>query len=161
MKIKIFLDDERVPCDGYRIAYYLSATADRDYMAFLKDEKENFDCIEGRGARADIIGDADSIVYLESKGIHFDWIVCRTVEEAIEIASLGNVSYISFDNDLQQTLEGVDLAKWLIKEDMDNGILTDDFDFFVHSQNVPAAGLIISKMEEYLEYKNNNRILGP
>ena len=81
-----------------------------------------------------------------------------TVEGAIDwMDNLGNgcPNFISFDNDLKRELEGKDLAKWIIEKDLDmNGrFIPDDFEFFVHSQNIKAKEAINSLLSNYLEFK--------
>jgi len=82
------------------------------------------------------------------------FVVARSVPEAITlIEARGAPCYISFDNDLGQELEGHHLARWIVRRDMDLGgaFLAEDFDFFVHSQNVPAAANIDGLLRNYLD----------
>ncbi len=81
-----------------------------------------------------------------------DVVMFTTVEGAIDfIQTNGCPSFISFDNDLQRNLEGIDLAKWLIEQDLDNpGFIPKDFQFFVHSQNSVAASRLVSLLDQYL-----------
>jgi len=78
-----------------------------------------------------------------------------TVEGAIDyIEKNGCPNFISFDNDLQRDLEGLDLAKWLIEKDLDNpGFIPKDFKFFVHSQNIIAKEKIYSRLNQYLSVR--------
>lgn len=78
-----------------------------------------------------------------------------TVEGAIDYMEReGCPSFISFDNDLQRDLEGIDLAKWLVEKDLDNpGFIPHDFQFFVHSQNIAAKKAIYSYLGQYLEQR--------
>lgn len=82
-----------------------------------------------------------------------------TVEGAIDwIERNGCPNFISFDNDLKRDLEGKDLAKWLVNKDLDeNGaFIPEDFEFFVHSQNIEAKKSIYSLLNEYLSFKQKN-----
>lgn len=81
-----------------------------------------------------------------------------TVEGAQDyIERNGCPFFISFDNDLQRDLEGVDLAKWLIERDLDiPGTIPEDFQFFVHSQNV-AAQRIYGLLNQYLELRGSTK----
>lgn len=79
-----------------------------------------------------------------------------TVEGAIDwIETNGCPNFISFDNDLKRDLEGKDLAKWLVNKDLDEDgkFIPDDFEFFVHSQNIEAKKSIYSLLNEYLSFK--------
>lgn len=78
-----------------------------------------------------------------------------TVEGAIDyIEKNGCPDFISFDNDLQRDLEGLDLAKWLIEKDLDYpGFIPKDFKFFVHSQNIIAKEKIYSRLDQYLSVR--------
>lgn len=75
-----------------------------------------------------------------------------TVEGAQDyIEKNGCPDFISFDNDLQRELEGFHLAKWLTEKDMDNpGFIPEEFNFFVHSQNIIAKEKIYSLLNQYL-----------
>ena len=64
------------------------------------------------------------------------------------------ISFISFDHDLGTGKNGLDCAKALIEYDMDNGILNDSFDFYVHSMNPVGAKNIRSLMSNYLDQKD-------
>lgn len=78
-----------------------------------------------------------------------------TVEGAQDyINKHGCPDFISFDNDLQRELEGLDLAKWIIEKDLDNpGFIPEDFNFFVHSQNIIAKEKIYSRLGQYLSQR--------
>lgn len=67
-----------------------------------------------------------------------DWVIVRTVAAAVGwIKHNGLPSHVSFDNDLQNRLEGRHLAKWLIRKDAEAAgrFLPADFSWYVHSQN--------------------------
>lgn len=82
-----------------------------------------------------------------------------TVEDAqSHINAHGCPNFISFDNDLKRELEGKDLAKWIVEKDMDNsGFIPDDFQFFVHSQNIAAKKDIYSYLGQYLEFLQSQK----
>lgn len=83
-----------------------------------------------------------------------NWIIVRSFTEAKEfIVTKGCPSYISFDHDLGLDGTGLDLAKWLVEEDLDNNIIPDDFDFNVHSANPVGAENIRSLINSYLTFK--------
>ena len=84
-----------------------------------------------------------------------DIVKFTTVEGAQDyIETNGCPDFISFDNDLMRELEGLDLAKWIIEKDLDNpGFIPEDFNFFVHSQNIIAKEKIYSRLGQYLSQR--------
>lgn len=86
-----------------------------------------------------------------------DIVKFATVEGAIDyIERKGCPSFISFDNDLMRSLEGIDLAKWLVDKDLDTpGFLPEDFNFFVHSQNSVAKERIYGLLGQYLSHRKS------
>ena len=88
----------------------------------------------------------------------YKWRIIRSVDQAMtHVLKYGCPSYISFDNDLQQELEGVHFAQWLIEQDLNqNGnFLPENFSFNVHSANPVASDLIFSKLDSYLRFKRS------
>lgn len=89
----------------------------------------------------------------------YEWIVIRSAEEVMEyILKNGCPSYISFDNDLGDgLLEGIDLAHWLVEQDLDSGgtFIPEDFDFNIHSANSIAGPRIQSLLSSFLKHKGN------
>lgn len=84
------------------------------------------------------------------------FVVCRSMEGAIEeIGRRGPPAYVSFDNDLGTDREGRHLAQWLVEKDLNAGgrWLPEDFDFYVHSQNVAAAAAIRNLLDQYLRHR--------
>ena len=72
----------------------------------------------------------------------------------------GCPDFISFDNDLGRDLEGIDLAKWLVEQDLDKpGFIPERFRFFVHSQNIVAAQRIRDLLNPYLQKRAMERAL--
>ena len=128
MKVFMFLDDDNFDKDKIRKPriYYPEIGADE-----ILKKMENYDKIE----------------------------FFTTVEGAIDwIERNGCPNFISFDNDLKRELEGKDLAKWLVNKDLDeNGaFIPEDFEFFVHSQNIEAKKSIYSLLNEYFSFKQKN-----
>lgn len=120
---------------------------------FLDDDSFNPDQNRNPRLYYPLIG-ADKIYELMLSCEHVKF---TTVEGAIDyIDRNGCPNFISFDNDLKRELEGKDLAKWIVEKDMDNpGFIPEDFQFFVHSQNVSAKKDIYSYLGQYLEHRVN------
>lgn len=123
---------------------------------FLDDDAFHPDKIRHPRYYYPLIG-ANEILELADKS---DVIKFTTVEGAQDyILNKGCPDFISFDNDLMRNLEGVDLAKWLVENDMDNpGFIPKDFSFFVHSQNPIAKQKIYSYLGQYLEQRDISEI---
>lgn len=65
-----------------------------------------------------------------------NWIICRTVEEAIEVFKSCIPDKISFDHDLGEgNKSGMDFAHWIVEYDLEHDVLKAPFSFNVHSQN--------------------------
>ena len=81
-----------------------------------------------------------------------DWIVCRSVAEALDVFSdLGWPEWISFDHDLgNDQPTGMDLAKWLVNRDIEVGGMPADFTYEVHSANPVGAANIRGLLDGYL-----------
>lgn len=84
-----------------------------------------------------------------------NWLIARTYDSAIDILQKFNIDYISFDHDLGDGGSGMDVAKWLVEYDIDNDIIGDKFDFFVHSQNPVGTENINKYLGQYIEEKIN------
>lgn len=125
----------------------------KNVFMFLDDDAFHAEGIRSPEKYYPLIG-ADRV--LELMG-NFDVVKVVTVEDAIDfINSKGCPSFISFDNDLRVKLEGIDLAKWLVEQDLESpGFLPADFDFFVHSQNIAAKERINSLLTQYLGCREN------
>lgn len=98
--------------------------------------------------------------YVGREGIEFarrvdqNWVVARDFDEAADIVTaFGAPRWIAFDHDLgNQSLSGLEFAKWLAAMEMDGHLrLPDDFDYFVHSQNPVGAENIRAYMKNYME----------
>jgi hypothetical protein len=87
-----------------------------------------------------------------------EWVICRNlVEVQAVVAERGWPNFISFDHDLGHgEPTGMDIAKWLVEYDLDNQIMCDGFDYYVHSQNVPGTINIRGLLDGYLTLKAND-----
>lgn len=89
-----------------------------------------------------------------------DYFLARTFDQAIKLCEeKGMPSHISFDHDLGDFVNGVELtgydfAKWLVEQDLD-GLrpLPEDFTWYVHSSNPVGKKNIDHRLSSYLEYK--------
>ena len=90
------------------------------------------------------------------------WVVVRNVGDAIKcVETNGFPSFVSFDNDLgDQQLEGRYFAAWLLELDMDTGSMPDNFEYYVHSQNVDAASRIRSRIDGHLAERHREKAAG-
>ncbi|RMH10630.1 MAG: hypothetical protein D6698_17460 [Gammaproteobacteria bacterium] len=88
-----------------------------------------------------------------------DFVVARTDHAfkriILDLSDVGgSVSMISFDHDLgEHSMNGYELAHWLIAIDMDHGVLSDDFQFIVHSANPVGRENIERLLTNYLRHK--------
>ena len=84
-----------------------------------------------------------------------DWIVCRSVDEAIRVfEDMGWPAMISFDHDLgNQVPTGMDFARWLVNHDLDTQSMPQNFVYTVHSQNPVGTANIRGLLENYLDSK--------
>lgn len=64
------------------------------------------------------------------------------------------LSFISWDHDLGEDKTGLDCAKLLVRYDMDHGILSNDFSYYVHSQNPVGKANIESYLTSYFKFKD-------
>lgn len=125
----------------------MTATRSKWFL-FLDDDAFDPDGVRDPEIYYPLIG-AQSVL---ARMADFEVVKAITVEQAQGfIAERGCPSFVSFDNDLRQELEGVHLARWLVDRDMDQpGFIPADFEFFVHSQNCIAKPLIYSYLGQYL-----------
>ena len=83
-----------------------------------------------------------------------EWKIARSFEEACRLfEEYGAPSFISFDHDLGQDKSGYDYAKWLVDKDQDESWPTEEFDFYVHSQNPIGKENIEGLLRPYLKMK--------
>jgi hypothetical protein len=88
--------------------------------------------------------------------------IARSIEDfksIIEVALLSNtkITYISFDHDLGECPDGLDCVKYLVEKDMDNDILSVDFEYNVHSANPVGSQDIFCYMKNYLIHKEREK----
>ena len=90
----------------------------------------------------------------------YDVVYVNSFNKALEyIENNGCPAFISFDNDLGSALEGGDLARLLVKKDLDTpGFIPAEFDFFVHSMNPVARKNINELLSQYLNTRGKSRI---
>lgn len=81
-------------------------------------------------------------------------VIARSSTEAIEtIKAKGMPSFISFDHDLGGDDTAVEVVKWIEDECVDNNLrFSEDFWFYVHSQNPIGARNIGHRMANLVEY---------
>lgn len=65
------------------------------------------------------------------------------------------ITYIAFDHDLGEGPSGYDCAKWMVEKDLECGgkLISDMFDFDVHSQNPVGKKNIIEFLNLYMARK--------
>lgn len=85
-----------------------------------------------------------------------EWVVCTTMEEAVECIELAWPQMVSFDHDLGDAgaPTGYDLAKWMVEFDMQQGGMPLDFTYEVHSADPPGAANIRGLLDNYLARRN-------
>lgn len=85
-----------------------------------------------------------------------DWKIVRSSDDAIKfIENNGMVDYISFDHDLGGDDTSMIFIKWLINKDIDEDIIKENFDWFIHSDNIPGSENIDSILNCYMNFKFN------
>jgi hypothetical protein len=83
-----------------------------------------------------------------------EWIIARSLDEVkTTIQKHGFPSFVSFDHDLGDGPTGMDVAKYLVDLDMDQGLMPDEFAYYVHSQNPIGAANIRGYLDGYLRIK--------
>ena len=88
-----------------------------------------------------------------------EWVIARSFSDAvIEVINRGFPDYISFDHDLGDISEktGYDFAKILVEKDMKGHIgytFSENFSYYVHSQNPVGKKNIESYLNSYLKFK--------
>lgn len=84
-----------------------------------------------------------------------NWVIARNFDDAVwYVTNYGLPYFISFDHDLGSpgNRTGMDFAKWFIDYIIDNDLVVEDFDFFVHSQNPVGAENIRSLMGQFMSW---------
>lgn len=86
-----------------------------------------------------------------------EWVVCRTVADAITEIELRSSfpSYISFDHDLGDNCPtGFDFAKWLVEQELSGTYqFSQNFHFNVHSANPVGKKNIEGYLEGYFKHR--------
>ena len=100
---------------------------DSEVLLFLDDCRNPSDCAKYMHLR-----NIDNSIYLRN------WTIVRSYNEFVEwIKQHGLPAVISFDHDLDDSLSGMDCAKWLVDYCLNNGKLLPKY--AVHSANPPGA----------------------
>ena len=83
-----------------------------------------------------------------------EWKIARTFDDACRVLEeYGAPVFISFDHDLGESKDGYKFAKWLVNSDQDRDFLTEDFSYYVHSQNPIGKENIEGLLDPYLKQK--------
>jgi hypothetical protein len=92
---------------------------------------------------------------------HGDWVLARSALESISlIEQLGMPSFVSFDHDLGDGHDAISVAHWMVERDMDGHCFPTDFTFEVHSGNPVGRANIRGLIDNYLEFKRQNEMVG-
>jgi hypothetical protein len=88
-----------------------------------------------------------------------NWVIARSGEQVFAILrEKGCPEFVSFDNDLGEEIEGYDIAKFLVEQDLNNpGYIPDNFHFIVHSANIIAGKSIWALLTNYLAFRKAYR----
>lgn len=90
-----------------------------------------------------------------------DWIIARNEKDVVvSLIDKGMPSFISFDHDLgRDENTGYDIAKLLVKLDIedDNFSFPNNFSYYVHSQNPVGKENIIGYLDNYLNFKKDEK----
>lgn len=81
---------------------------------------------------------------------------CQLIHHATIATIPQTIEFISFDHDLGHTdspADGMDCVKFLVNYDLNKDILTEDFHFYVHSQNPVGKKNIEGYLNNYLDLK--------
>lgn len=83
------------------------------------------------------------------------WTIARTIDQAQDlIRQNGFPDVISFDHDVEEKRTGMDLAKWIVEQDLDGKInIPANFKFYVHSANPNGKRNIEGLLSNYLSTK--------
>lgn len=84
-----------------------------------------------------------------------NWVIARSYEDAILYMELHGIpEYCSFDHDLGTHKTGMDIANWIVEQDLDGKLsIPDSFQFNVHSANIVGAKNIRGLLLSYLYFK--------
>lgn len=84
-----------------------------------------------------------------------DWVVCRSYDQAVAVfQAQGWPSMVSFDHDLgPDTPTGMDFARFLVDQDMNNNEMPNGWRFHVHSANPVGSSNIVGLLNGYMQFK--------
>lgn len=82
-----------------------------------------------------------------------NWVIVRDHVEFFKKLDGNVINRVSFDNDLGGTVEGVHIVHRLINQDIDEDILHQDIEWFIHSKNNIAVGRMTNLIENYWNHK--------
>lgn len=87
-----------------------------------------------------------------------DFEIYRNAEDLVSRIQTDGIvlEYVSFDHDLGEgIMTGYDLVKWIVNYELDgNTVLSDKFEYYVHSQNPIGKRNIETILDNYMKYKN-------
>jgi len=85
----------------------------------------------------------------------YPWTIARSLNEVQElIGKQGFPDFVSLDHDLGDgEPTGHDIAKWLIKYDLDTGTMPPDFQYYTHSRNPVGKANIDGLLSNYLNFR--------
>ena len=102
----------------------------------------------------------DQIITNERKLPNEHWIYLDNFETVFKyFQDIGIPKIISFDNDLGQIKEGIDIINQLIEFDLDKCFLNHSFIFNVHSLNTVANNRIFDLLTRYKKEKQYHYIV--
>jgi hypothetical protein len=87
-----------------------------------------------------------------------EWVIVRSAFEAmLYCMDHGCPEFISFDHDLGENDTGMNFVHGLVHYDLDHpGFIPDNFEFYVHSQNVEGKKNIEGLLNSYLSFRLAN-----
>lgn len=114
-------------------------------------ESEDFKFLSGKKLMID-----DQVV-LKERVLLSGWFNLATYEATINyFTTKGIPEFITFDNDLGEPKEGIDIVNWLIEKDLDFNFLNHPFKFNIHSKNPVANNTMYNKLIGYKKHRKYN-----
>ncbi len=114
-------------------------------------ESEDFKFLSGKKLMID-----DQVI-LNERVIPKGWFNLATYEASINYFLFNGIpEFITFDNDLGEPKEGIDIVNWLIEKDLDFNFLNNNFKFNIHSKNTEANRRMFNKLNDYKKYRKYN-----
>ena len=99
----------------------------------------------------------DDQVILNERVLPKGWFNLATYETSINYFLFNGIpEFITFDNDLGEPKEGIDIVNWLIEKDLDFNFLNNNFKFNIHSKNTEANRRMFNKLNDYKKYRKYN-----